>query len=417
MGGAFPPARSQPARSRGPVALWAVLSVACTLFAPAASAASAEPHTETLAALADSRAAIAEIVKAEDRIVNSPNPYHRAARRAINAIVGESDSLFDKVSGNPGDAAGAIAHVDALLDRRDSPPWVDALHGVQVNLRAALARLRDALEARELEDYQIDVTSALLNLQAVVGQPTRTGVFGGLAGALATTTLGVPAGAREVSACAPIASAPAWGVKDGYLAFVSVPAATGTAGLPEDFGSRDVGVQGDRLIVRTAASGIVAALCGKRAAPANDPPAAASADDPPPAAKVADPSPALYTRAQAKAGKRVFLQHCVKCHGKNLQGTLGPAIAGTSFLQTAQRNHWSMYIIRYLVVNNMPLHSPGSLSKEQYADVLAYLLASSCYPAGDKPFPQQDDAELKNVELQPLAGAHPDNRKFGTCRG
>ena len=302
-----------------------------------------------------------------------------------------------------GDAAGAIAHVDTVLDRRGSPPWVDALHGVQVNLRAALARLRDALEARELEDYQIDVTSALLNLQAAVGQPTRTGVFGGLSGALATTALGVPAGAREVSACAPAASAPAWGVKDGYLAFVSVPAAAGTAGLPEDFGSRDVSVQGDRLIMRTAASGIVAALCGKK----SDPPAAASTDDPP---------PALYTRAQARAGKKVFLQHCVKCHGRNLQGTLGPAIAGTGFLQTAQNNHWSLYIIRYLVVNNMPLHSPGSLSQEQYADVLAYLLASSCYPAGDKPFPQQDDAELKKIELRPLAGARPDNRKFGTCR-
>lgn len=408
MGGAFRSACSRPARSRGPVALWAGLSLACALFAPAAIAAGAQPHAETLAALADSQAAIAQIVRAEDRIVNSPAPYQRAARRAINAIVGEGDPLFDKASGNPGDAAGAIVHVDRLLDRRDSPPWVDALHGVQVNLRAALARLRDALEARELEDYEIDVTSALLNLQAVVGQPTRTGVFGGLEGALATTTLGVPAGAREVSACAPVASAPAWGVKDGYLAFVSVPAAAGTAGLPEDFGSRDVGVQGDRLIVRTAASGIVAALCGKHASAASDPPPAASAGDPP---------PALYTRAQARAGKQVFLQHCVKCHGKNLQGTLGPAIAGTSFLQTAQRNHWSMYIIRYLVVNNMPLHSPGSLSKEQYADVLAYLLASSCYPAGDKPFPQQDDPELKTVELQPLAGAHLDNRKFGTCRG
>ena len=289
-------------------------------------------------------------------------------------------------------------HVDRLLDRRDSPPWVDSLHGVQVNLRAALARLRDALEAREIEDYEIDVTSALLNLQAVVGQPRRTGVFGGLTGALATTTLGVPAGAREVSACAPVASAPVWGVKDGYLAFVSVPAAAGTAGLPEDFGSRDVHVEGDRVIVRTAAAGVVAALCGKQSD---------SKDDPP---------PALYTRAQARAGKRVFLQHCVKCHGRNLQGTLGPAIAGTSFLQTAQNNHWSLYIIRYLVVNNMPLHSPGSLSKEQYADVLAYLLASSCYPAGDKTFPQQDDAELKNVELQPLAGVRPDNSKFGTCR-
>jgi polar amino acid transport system substrate-binding protein len=405
MGGAFPSARSRPARPRGPGALWAGLALVWALLAPGARA--AEPHAETLAALADTQAAITEIVQAEDRIVNSPTHYHRAARRAINAIVGAGDPLFDRASGNPGDAAGAIAHVDALLDRRDSPPWVDALHGVQVNLRSALARLRDALDARELEDYQVDVTRALLNLQVAVGRPAQPGVFGGLKGALATTTLGVPAGARRVSACAPASEAPAWGVKNGYLAFVSVPAATGTAGLPEDFGSRDVSVRGDRLIVRTAAAGIVAALCVKRPAAVNDPPAAASAGDPP---------PALYTRAPAGAGERVYLQHCVKCHGKNLQGSLGPAIAGTGFLQSAQRNHWSLYIIRYLVVNNMPLHSPGSLSKEQYANVLAYLLAASCYPAGDRPFPQSDDPDLKKIDLQPLTGARPDNPKLGTCR-
>jgi polar amino acid transport system substrate-binding protein len=405
MGGAVPSARSRPARSRGPVALWAGLSLACALFAPGARAAAAEPHAETLAALGDTQAAIAEIVRAEDQVVNGPSPYRRAARRAINAIVGAADPLFDRASGNPGDAAGAIPHVDALLDRRDNPPWVDALHGVQVNLRAALARLRDALDARELDDYQVEVTKALLNLHEAVGQSTRTGVFGGLKGALATTTLGVPAGARQVSACAPASEAPAWGVKNGYLAFVSVPAATGTAGLPEDFGSRDVSVQGDRLIVRTAAAGIVASLCGKRPAPANDPPAAAAGD----------PPPALYTRAQARAGERVYLQHCEKCHGKNLQGSLGPAIAGTSFLQAAQQNHWSLHVIRYLVVTTMPLHSPGSLSQKQYADVIAYLLASNCYPAGDKPFPQHADPELKKIDLQPLPGAHPDDPKLGTC--
>lgn len=407
MGGAFPPsAPSRPARASGPVALWAGLSLACALLAPAASAA-VDAHAETLAALADTRAAITEIVQAQDRIVNSPTPYRRAAQRAINAIVGEDDPLFRRASGDPGDAAGALAHIDKVLDRRGSPPWVDALHGVQVNLRAGLARLRDALEARELEDYEFSVTAALLNLQMAVGKPTRTGVFGGLEGALATTALGVPAGARRVSACGPISAAPAWGVKDDYLAFVSVPAATGTAGLPEDFGSRDVRVEGERLIVRTAAAGIVAKRCGMHAAPADDPPAAASSGDPP---------PALYTRAQARAGKGVFAQHCAKCHGRNLQGSLGPAIAGTRFLETAQHNHWSVEIIRYLVVNTMPLHDPGSLSKKQYADILAYLLASSCYPAGDKPFPQHDDPGLKKVALQPLAGAHPDNRKFGTCK-
>lgn len=426
MGGASPPTHSQPARSRGPVALWVGLLLACALFSPGAIAAAAEPHTESLAALADTRAAIAEIVQAEDQIVNSPTPYRRAAQRAVNAIVGEGDRLFDKASGNPGDAAGAIAHVEHLLDRRDSPPWVNTLHGVQVNLRAAVARLRDALEARELDDYQIAVTAALLNLQTVVGQPTQTGVFGGLAGALATTTLGVPADAHRVSACAPIAEAPAYGVKNGYLAFVTLPTADGTAGLPEDFGSRNITVQGDRLVVRTAAADIVAGLCREPSAVATPPRPAtqAKADpapqrDPPAPVQPADGGkpPALYTRAQAKAGRGVYLQYCVACHGKNLQGTLAPEVAGTNFLQTAQRNGWTLHIIRYLVVNTMPFHSPGTLSPEQYANVLAYLLAANCFPAGDMPFPQHDDAQFKKIHLHPLTGVHPDNNKLGTCRG
>jgi len=417
MGGAFPSAPSRPARASGPVALWAALSLSCALISPAANAAT-DAHAETLAALADTRAAIAEIVHAEDRIINSPNPYHLAARRAINAIVGKDDPLFDRASGTPGDALGAIGHVDRVLDRRGNPPWTNTLHGVEVNLRAGLARLRDALEARQMEDFQFDATTALLNLQEAVGQPTRNGVFGGLEGALATTSLGVPAGARRVSACEPPSTAPAYGLKDDYLAFVAVPAASGTAGLPEDFGSRDVRVEGDRLIVRTAAARIVAKLCGGQAAPASDPPPAASKADPPQAAASKDdPPPALYTRAQARAGRRVFVQHCAKCHGKNLQGSLGPAIAGTKFLKAAHDNHWSMYIIRYLVVNNMPLHDPGSLSKKQYADVLSYILASNCYPAGHTPFPLHDDPALQKVELKPLTGGHPDNRKFGTCKG
>jgi len=429
MGGA-PAAHMQPARVSGPAALGAgpLLALACALFASGAKAAAVEPHNEALAALADTRAAIAEIVQAEDSIVNSPTPYRRAAKRAINAIVGEGDRMLDKASGNPGDAAGAMGHVNTILDRRDSPPWVNTLHGVQVNLGAAVARLRDALEARELDDYQIDVSEALLNLQAVVGQPTQTGVFGGLTGALATTALGVPAGAHQVSACAPVAEAPAYGVKDGYLAFVTVPSAAGTAGLPEDLGSRHITLQGNRLIVRTAAAPLVAELCRKQSAatprakadppksdppPKGDPPARHPAV--PPQQQNSGQTPALYTAAQAKEGKKVYRQHCEKCHGKTLQGSLGPALAGTGFLQAAQRNDWTLYIIRYLAVNTMPLHSPGALSPEQYANVLAFLLAANCYPAGDKPFPQQEDAQLKSIHLHPLTGVKVRYPKLGTC--
>jgi polar amino acid transport system substrate-binding protein len=46
---------------------------------------------------------------------------------------------------------------------------------------------------------------------------------------------------------------------------------------------------------------------------------------------------------------------------------------------------------------------------------MAFLLASSCFPAGSKPFPQADDASLASIKLGPLAGTTPANAKTGTC--
>ena len=433
----FPRCSIRSARLSGSAVFGAALMLVGALAAQGVRAAPADAHAETLAALADTRAAMAEIVQTADRIVNSPTPYRRAALRAANAVTGESDREFDRASGNPGDEAGALGHLEHLLDRRGSPPWVPALHGAQVNLMAAVARLRDAFEARELEDYQIDVTKALLNLQAAVGRPTQPGVFGGLTGTLATTTLGIPQGARQVPACEPNTLTPAYGVQDGYLAFVAVPASSGTAGLSEDFGSLDVRLEGDRLVVRTQAEPLVAALCAKlSAAPTRT--SQAQIDSSAPAAPTAQidssapqaqlnpqapakpqegaPPPAVYTLAQAKAGRAVFTQHCIKCHGANLQGTSAPAVAGTDFLQTAQRNGWTLATLRYLVFQTMPFNSPGTLTPEQYASVMAFLLAANCFPSGGHPFPQQEDDAFKSMTLHPPAGAKNRDAKLGTCR-
>jgi hypothetical protein len=43
------------------------------------------------------------------------------------------------------------------------------------------------------------------------------------------------------------------------------------------------------------------------------------------------------------------------------------------------------------------------------------LLASSCYPAGTRPFPQTDSSTLAAVKLGPISGAKPTNAKLGTC--
>jgi mono/diheme cytochrome c family protein len=90
--------------------------------------------------------------------------------------------------------------------------------------------------------------------------------------------------------------------------------------------------------------------------------------------------PALYTAAQASAGAGVFTQSCAMCHGANLQGGAGPALLGQSFAPAAA-NH-TVGAIFTLIATKMPLGSPGSLTHDQYTDVMAYILTQNGYPAG-----------------------------------
>ena len=122
-----------------------------------------------------------------------------------------------------------------------------------------------------------------------------------------------------------------------------------------------------------------------------------------------------YTQAQAKSGQSVYSSQCASCHGGNLQGTAAPAIAGTQFLKTAQSNKWSLQTIDQIVTNNMPLSAPGSLKPEQYADVMAYLLASDCYPSSGKQFPTSAPPSFAKIQIQPLSSTPAGADKNGVC--
>jgi len=410
--------RVAPARSLGPV----LLLLGALLLMPASAGVAqgvgttGGDHQTAAAALSDVKAAIATIVAADASYATDRNVYHRASQRAINALEGARGPDYLAEPGNPGDAAGAIGHIDALLDRAATPVWAAPLHGAEANLRAAIAHLQDSLHARELMDYELTVSRALAYLEVAQGRPTETGVLAGLEGALANTVLGVPAGAQMADGCAQPRDAPAFGTHDGYVAWVTVPAGEGTHTLAENLGGTDVTVHSGLIVLHTAAAPLVAQRCSAHAGETATPLVT------PAAQHVAAPAtgdgslPKLYTMAQAQQGAQIFATKCVSCHGANMQGTAAPSVAGNDFLTTAAHNGWTLAIIRYLVFKLMPLNASGSLSPGEYANVMAYLLASNCYPAGTTPFPTADSPSFAKIRLGPVPG-HPEGENSqGVCR-
>jgi polar amino acid transport system substrate-binding protein len=362
---------------------------------------SGDDHGAALAALADVRLAIAEMLAPENQAVSGPIAYRRAAHRAINALVGMRDQLYDTASGSPGDAAGAIGHIDSLLGRPGSELWTPALEGAKVNLASAAAQLQEAVAARELGDFQRVVTGALLSLEVAVGRSSETGTLGGLEGALATTTLGIPAHARVVSACSIPTAVPAYGTISGWLVFVALPVSESQTALDADYGISHVAVVGNIVMLYTSAADQGAKLCRKGAVPSG-------AADPP-------ETPALYTAEQAREGAGIYRQYCARCHGTDLQGGQAPAVAGTDFLAIATQDKWTVADLRTIIFDTMPFDNPGSLTLHQLAAALAFILASNCYPAGATPFPESPDPSFATIKIEPPPDAHPTNAKLGTC--
>jgi polar amino acid transport system substrate-binding protein len=152
-----------------------------------------------------------------------------------------------------------------------------------------------------------------------------------------------------------------------------------------------------RLSVPVAAAGLcLCALVPARAGAADNPHSGGG--------------PTLYTQAQARQGEEAYAQQCASCHGAQQQGATAPPIAGTGFLKKAQLLDWSVADLRTIVVTTMPRSNPGSLSPQQYADILAYLLDRDCYPAGQQPFPTTATNAIKDAKLKPMSGG-----QRGTC--
>lgn len=121
-----------------------------------------------------------------------------------------------------------------------------------------------------------------------------------------------------------------------------------------------------------------------------------------------------YTDAQATRGATVYSQYCAYCHGSDLLGdpsnppgqpasgrfpdvpSGSPPLRGRQFV-----SNWTGLTLSDLFARirmSMPQDSPGSLSRQRNAEVLAFILSQNAYPSGLQELPFAD-APLEGIRI------------------
>jgi mono/diheme cytochrome c family protein len=110
----------------------------------------------------------------------------------------------------------------------------------------------------------------------------------------------------------------------------------------------------------------------------------------------------VYTEEQAKRGEPLYTQHCSSCHGPDLAGgEMAPGLTGGDF-----QSNWNELSVGQLFDRmrvSMPQNNPGSLSRQQNADILAFMLHKGSAPAGTTELPTQSEVlnTIKFVGMDP----------------
>lgn len=99
----------------------------------------------------------------------------------------------------------------------------------------------------------------------------------------------------------------------------------------------------------------------------------------------------VYSAGQASRGQALFQSICTTCHAPDR--FTGPefvsAFSGKSLAEL------------FKALQTMPEDNPGSLSAQQYGDVMAYFLSLNKFPVGSEELKAEVDV-LEEIEMQPL---------------
>ena len=107
----------------------------------------------------------------------------------------------------------------------------------------------------------------------------------------------------------------------------------------------------------------------------------------------------VYTDAQADRGRGFFAEHCASCHGADLRGGESKALVDKRFW-----SDWQETTVDYLftqISRNMPFSDDGSLAgklpRTVYVDIVAHILKSNGFPAGQRELTAESTAGVAIV--------------------
>lgn len=103
----------------------------------------------------------------------------------------------------------------------------------------------------------------------------------------------------------------------------------------------------------------------------------------------------IYTEKQAQRGEALFHKQCSSCHGDKLTGEAdqekdaAPALTGRAFQEGW--NGRSLGDLFKKILRKMPQDDPGTLTPQQTADLVAFILSFNKFPAGEMELPAESE--------------------------
>ena len=106
----------------------------------------------------------------------------------------------------------------------------------------------------------------------------------------------------------------------------------------------------------------------------------------------------VYTDDQSRRGQALYGKECASCHGPSMEGgESAPPLIGDGFL--ANWNGLTVGDLFDRIRVSMPQDNPGRLSRQQDADILAFMLGGNKFPAGKAELATQTEV-LKQIKIE-----------------